>query len=86
MDKQIVELIGIIASGVVLISMLAKTTSYKGTMFMRIINTLGCAFFIAYGFLLSPLSFSVILMNAVICVVNIVYIIKEYIGHRKNKI
>ena len=65
-----VELLGIVSSGIVLISMLAKTTSYKGTMFMRSVNTLGCFFFVAYGILLQ--AYSVILMNAVICVVNIV--------------
>lgn len=84
MSRQEIEIIGMLASAVVLVSMLAKTMSYRGTMFMRIINTLGCFIFIFYGLLLP--SFASVLMNSIICVVNIVYIIREYRNQHKNKI
>jgi len=85
-NQQEIEIIGILSSAIVLISMLAKTMSYRGTMFMRVVNTFGCFTFIIYGFLLSPSSLSIIIMNAVICIVNVFYIIREYKNHHKNKI
>lgn len=82
MGRQEIEIIGILASAVVLISMLARTMSYKGTMFMRIINTVGCFLFIFYGLLLPSLAN--VLMNSIICVVNVFYIIKYYRAHHKK--
>ena len=83
MPTLLKEIIGIAASGIVLISMLAKTRSYKGNMFMRSVNTVGCFAFILYGvFLPSP---TTILMNSVICIVNIVYMIKDYRNEHKKK-
>lgn len=79
------EIISIVASFLVLVSMLVKTTSYKGTIFMRVFNTIGSVVFIFYGLFGVEDSVlpSVIIMNIAIIGVNVFYIIKEYRDHKK---
>lgn len=84
MKQQFVEMMGILASLLILTSMLAKTTSYKGTMFMRIFNTLGSIIFVVYGLLLPALATA--FMNGLIILINIFYIIKEYRHHKNHHI
>jgi hypothetical protein len=61
------EYIGYIASGIVLLSFL------MGNIFvLRIINTIGCGFFIFYGVLLG--SMPIILTNAAIVLINAYYL------------
>lgn len=67
------EYIGYIASAVVLLSFLMRKMST-----LRIVNTIGCAFFILYGFLLD--SIPVIITNVAIVIINVYYL------SRKNKI
>ena len=81
-QKQMVEIIGIIASFLIFASMLAKTTTYKGTMFMRIFNTFGSLIFVIYGIFLP--AFATIFMNSLIIIINLFYIVKEYKEHKKN--
>lgn len=61
------EYVGYAASGIVLLSFL------MGNIFiLRIINTIGCGFFILYGFMLG--SFPIILTNSAIVLINIYYL------------
>lgn len=61
------EYIGYFASGIVLLSFL------MGNIFvLRIINTIGCGFFIFYGVLLG--SMPIILTNAAIVLINAFYL------------
>ena len=69
-----IELIGIIASALILISMLIKSTSKKGNLIMRIINLLGSLVFVVYGFLIP--AYSTAIMNIALTVVNAVYIVQ----------
>jgi hypothetical protein len=62
------EYIGYFASGIVLLSFL------MGNIFvLRIINTIGCGFFIFYGVLLG--SFPIILTNSAIVLINAYYLL-----------
>lgn len=47
------EIIGIIGSLFIVFSLLFKTTTFKGTLLLRILNSIGCIFFIVYGSLIS---------------------------------
>lgn len=61
------EYIGYIASAIVLLSFLMRKMIY-----LRIVNTIGCAFFILYGILLG--SIPVIITNVAIVIINIYYL------------
>ena len=62
------EYVGYIASGIVLLSFL------MGNIFiLRIINTIGCGFFIFYGVLLG--SIPIILTNSAIVLINAYYLV-----------
>ena len=75
------ELIGLIASVLVVFSMVFKTTTYKGTMIMRMLNGLGSVFFIIYGFILPAISTAI--TNICAFILNIYWLIKEYKDHKK---
>lgn len=76
------EIYGLIASFLIVFSMVFKTTTYRGTMLMRIINGIGSIFFVIYGLLLP--AFSTFLANAVLFFINIFYIYKEMKDHQKE--
>lgn len=78
-----VDIVGYIATVLVVLSMVFKTTTFKGTVLMRIINTLSCVFFIAYGFVGD--AYPTGIANACILVINTGYLIKEILDHNKNK-
>ena len=65
--EQYTDYIGYIASGVVLLSFLMRNMLY-----LRIVNTIGCAFFIVYGILLAQAP--IIITNAAIVLINIYYL------------
>ena len=71
MDVNYVELIGYFASFFVLLSFTMKDTTK-----LRIINIIGCLFFVYYGFLLKT-SLPIILTNAAIIVVNSYHLFKS---------
>lgn len=79
---MIVEIIGIIASIFIVVSMCFKTTTFKGTIIMRIINGLGSIIFVIYGILLPAIA--TLITNACAFFINIFYLIKE-IKDYKNK-
>jgi uncharacterized protein with PQ loop repeat len=64
------EIIGYIASAIVLISFLMKNIKK-----LRIFNSIGCLVFIVYGILLD-LSIPIILTNSVIVCINVYFLIK----------
>ncbi len=75
------EIIGIIASILIVFSMVFKTTTFKGTILMRIINSIGSIFFIVYGILVA--AYSTTAANCAIFIVNVFYLIKEIKDHNK---
>lgn len=85
------EFIGIIASIFIVFSMVFKTTTFKGTICMRVINSVGSAFFIIYGFwpdsehFLGVNAFASGLANSVLFLLNIFYIFKECKDYKKEK-
>ena len=64
------EIVGYIASLVVLISFLMKDIKL-----LRIVNTVGCSIFIIYGFLLNY-SYPIIITNIAIVIINLVFLYK----------
>ena len=67
MNENIVEWIGYIAMVTLMISFLMKDIKK-----LRIINTIACLLFVAYGFMLH--SYPVIISNAFISLVNLYYL------------
>ncbi|MCX6297061.1 MAG: uroporphyrinogen decarboxylase [Bacteroidetes bacterium] len=70
MNFSYAEIIGYIASFTVLISFLMKNIKT-----LRIINTIGCSFFVAYGILLNN-SIPIIFTNTAIIGINVYYLSK----------
>jgi hypothetical protein len=64
------EIVGYIASAVVLSSFLIKDIKK-----LRIVNSIGCAFFITYGFLIG--SNSIIVTNVGIVCINLWYLTRK---------
>lgn len=69
-----IEIIGLIASATVLISISVKSSTTKSNIIMRIINTIGSGGFIWYGFALN--AYSTAVMNIGAISINLYYIIK----------
>ena len=63
-----IELIGIVGSILVLLSMTVKSSTQKGNLIMRIINIIGSAVFVIYGFMIS--AYSTAFMNIASTLVN----------------
>ena len=79
MSKIIVEIIGIIATLLVFWGMTYKTTSIKGSIWMRALNIAGSVVFVVYG-LLVP-AYSTTILNAALIGVNTYHLIK-LINHK----
>lgn len=71
-DIPLTEWVGYLASLVLMISFLMKNI-----ITLRIINSIGAAIFILYGFLLNT-SWPIVLTNVFILGVNIFYLAKHY--------
>ena len=63
-----IEIIGILSTVIILISMLFKTTTKRGSILMRSINIIGSILFVIYGCLLPAVSTA--LLNAALVIVN----------------
>ena len=61
--------IGYAAMATVLISFLMKNVNT-----LRLINSFGCLLFVAYGLLLEPISFPIIITNTAIFAINLYYL------------
>ncbi len=68
---SLTEIVGYLASLVVLLSFLMKDVKR-----LRMVNIIGCSLFLAYGILLG-FSIPIIVTNAAIVVINVVYLIKS---------
>ena len=69
-----IEIIGIVATLFILLSMCINTQSWKGDVWMRIINTIGSIIFTVYGFLLP--AYSTGILNTLLVFVNGYHLIK----------
>lgn len=58
--NYIVESIGIIGTLFILFSMCFKTSSFKATLWLRILNLLGSVLFVIYGALLPAISTAIL--------------------------
>lgn len=71
MDVSAVDVVGYIASALVLSSFL-----FKDVKKLRMMNVLGCAIFIAYGVLLDN-SIPIIATNGAIIIINLYFLVKK---------
>jgi len=67
---EVVEIVGYSASFFVMLSFLMKNMTT-----LRLVNTVGCGFFVAYGIMLSPTSWPIIIPNVFICCINLYYLL-----------
>lgn len=73
-----IEIIGIVATLLILVSMSFKTTTLKASIWMRITNIVGSVVFVIYGCLLPAISTAI--LNGVLVFVNsyhLIVLIKE---------
>ncbi len=68
MNPVVIELVGIVSTLLILTSMLFKTTTLKGSIFMRVLNLTGSVVFVVYGCLLPAISTAV--LNAGLVIIN----------------
>lgn len=66
---SITEWVGYLAMATLLVSFMMKDVTK-----LRIINTIGCAFFVIYGFLLET-AWPIVITNAAIICINLYYLI-----------
>ena len=86
MNSLIIELIGICSTLLILVGMLFKTTSIKGSILMRLFNILGSAIFVVYGCLLPAISTAI--LNGILIFVNsyhLIILFKEKKNSNPNK-
>lgn len=77
------EIVGISGSILIAISMVFKTTTDKGVMYLRIFNLLGSIVFVIYGLMLP--AYSTIVLNCICVVLNIVGLVKIIQKIRKER-
>ena len=77
-----IESVGIVASIFIVFSLAFKTTTFKGTLLLRILNSLGCVFFIVYGGLIE--AWSTLIANAACLIINIIYTIIEIRNYKRK--
>ncbi len=76
------EAIGIVATLMILASMLFPTLSYKGSVCMRSLNLVGSAVFVVYGSILPAISTAV--LNGALIIVNTYHLIMLIKNHKKE--
>ena len=81
-EEIIIEAVGILAGVLILVGMCFKTSTFKSTFVLRILNIIGPAIFVVYGALLPAISTAV--LNASLVVVNTVYLILLVKNHKKE--
>ena len=77
-----IEIIGIVATLLILASMSFRTDSYKGDVLMRILNMVGSAVFAVYGFLLP--AWSTAILNTALVFVNAWHLYSLVRNHKKE--
>ena len=68
-----IEVIGIVATLLICFSMCFKTTSIKGSIWMRSINIAGSTVFMLYGLLLP--AWSTAILNGILIIINICHLV-----------
>lgn len=68
-----VEILGVVATLFIVVSMSCKTLTKKSSIIMRVLNTLGSIIFIIYGLLLPALSTTI--LNIIVVGINIYHLI-----------
>ena len=81
MNPIIIEIIGILSTVLILIGMCFKTTTIKGSIFMRMFNVIGSVTFMTYGILLP--AYSTAILNGILILVNSYHLI--LLLKQKNK-
>lgn len=76
-----IEIIGIVATLLIVVSMSFKTTTLKASIWMRITNIVGSVVFVVYGALLPAISTAI--LNSILIVVNTYHLIM--LIKQKNK-
>lgn len=76
------EVIGIVATTLILVSMSINTISWKGDVWMRIFNLIGSVVFVVYGCLLPAISTAI--LNGALIIVNIYHLIKLIKKHKNE--
>ena len=66
---EYLDIVGYAASGFVLLSFIMKKIKW-----LRIVNTVGCALFVAYGFMFPETSWPIVFTNVAIILVNLYYL------------
>ncbi len=70
MDSSTIELIGYAATAILVISFLPKNVQW-----VRVINLIGCLFFVAYGILLGW-KYTLIISNGLIAIIQAVHLLR----------
>lgn len=78
-----IDIIGYIATALIVLSMVFRTTTYRGTQIMRIINAIGSIAFVIYGFGIS--AYPTAIANILLFFINGVFIFIEY-KNRKEEV
>lgn len=69
MEMNLVDYIGYLAMATLLVSFMMKSVTR-----LRIINSIGCAIFVLYGFMLEPIAMPIIVTNGAIILINLYYL------------
>ena len=78
-----IEIIGIIASVILICAVSFRSTTPKRNILMRLINIVGSALFVVYGFMIP--AYSTAGLNIAIIIVNIIYITLEWRKIKANE-
>lgn len=78
----IVEIVGIVATVLIFIGMCFKTSTFKGTLILRLLNIVGSAIFVVYGALLPAISTAV--LNGLLIIVNAIHLGLLIKNHKKE--
>lgn len=68
-----VEILGVIATLFIIVSMSCKTLSRKSSIIMRVTNIIGSLLFVIYGILLPAISTAV--LNIIVIVINVIHLV-----------
>ncbi|MCQ2609602.1 MAG: hypothetical protein MJ151_02265, partial [Lachnospiraceae bacterium] len=76
MRINLIETLGICAAVIVLVSMSFDTNSFRGNIYMRSFNLIGCIAYVLYGLALG--SISLVLLNGALVFIHAYYLYKAY--------
>ena len=80
---MVVEIIGICATVLILVGMLFKTQSVKGSILMRALNIAGSVVFVVYGALVPAISTAI--LNGALVVVNTWHLVALFIEKKRKR-